>query len=985
MGDLRTWVSDQLMSVLGYSTPIIVQYVITMSQKSSSPSEIANQLFDLKVSSAETLAFAEEIFARTDHTARSSDLEREKEAAMLARKRISYEILEEVDGAADDRAVTVPPSPPKTMGTPTRRKRFSRRSGKNHSESEEERRSDEKLTSKEEAEAIGRWNHGVEKLRKLSRQDYLKKRIRKKLDELRDEVEGEQDFEGVELTEAEYREQRYKKQIYEIVGNNTEESDEYRIPASYDQEGRVNQQKRFGVALQRYRDHDNAKPYADEEAWHDQQIGKAILKFGAQDKKQRKDYDYEFVLEDQISFVKAEIMAVDRRVEQDLLPAPSSPLAKLENERESLPIYAYKEQLIKAVHDHQVLIIVGETGSGKTTQIPQFLEEAGYTQRGMIGCTQPRRVAAISVAARVAREKGVKLGHEVGYSIRFEDCTSKKTVLKYMTDGRLLHEFREQLLKEPVLASYSVIMVDEAHERTVSTDILFGLLKDVARARPDFKLLISSATLDAVKFSDYFDSAPIFRIPGRRFPVEILYTKTPEADYMGAAVVAALQIHAMEPLGDGDILIFLTGQEEIETVEEILREKIRRLGTKIAELIICPIYANLPTELQAKVFEPTPKRARKLVLATNIAETSLTIDGIKYVIDSGFMKLKCYNHRTGMESLLVNPISKASANQRAGRSGRTGPGKCFRLYTACDFYNDLDDNIAAEIQRTNLANVVLTLKSLGVHDLLRFDFMDPPPAEALVKALELLYALGALNKNGELTRVGELMSEFPLDPMLSKMIVASNKYKCSDEIISIAAMLSVGNSMFYRPKAKKVLADSAHRSFHFGNVGDHIALLNVYRSWKESNHSTQWCYENYVQATSMRRARDIRDQLEGLLRRVGIPLTSNLNDLDAIKKAIASGFFPHSAKQLHKYGEVYRTVKNLQNVYIHPSSGLAGVFPKWIIYHELVLTTREFMRQVTELKPEWLLEIAPHYYKLEEVKDVSPKIVSHGKGRVSMD
>lgn len=263
--------------------------------------------------------------------------------------------------------------------------------------------------------------------------------------------------------------------------------------------------------------------------------------------------------------------------------------------------------------------------------------------------------------------------------------------------------------------------------------------------------------------------------------------------------------------------------------------------------------------------------------------------------------------------------------------------------------------------------------------------MDPPPAEALVKALELVYALGALNKNGELTRVGELMSEFPLDPMLSKMIVASNKYKCSDEIISIAAMLSVGNSIFYRPKAKKVLADSAHRSFHFGNVGDHIALLNVYRSWKESNHSTQWCYENYVQATSMRRARDIRDQLEGLLRRVGIPLTSNLNDLDAIKKAIASGFFPHSAKQLHKYGEVYRTVKNLQNVYIHPSSGLAGVFPKWIIYHELVLTTREFMRQVTELKPEWLLEIAPHYYKLEEVKDLSSKIVSHGKGRVSMD
>uniref|UniRef100_A0A804NPN1 RNA helicase n=4 Tax=Zea mays TaxID=4577 RepID=A0A804NPN1_MAIZE len=582
----------------------------------------------------------------------------------------------------------------------------------------------------------------------------------------------------------------------------------------------------------------------------------------------------------------------------------------------------------------------------------------------------------MSVAARVSQEMGVKLGHEVGYSIRFEDCTSDKTIIKYMTDGMLLREF----LGEPDLASYSVVMVDEAHERTLSTDILFGLVKDISRFRPDLKLLISSATLDAEKFSDYFDSAPIFKIPGRRYPVEIHYTKAPEADYIDAAIVTVLQIHVTQ--SPGDILVFLTGQEEIETVDEILKHRTRGLGTKISELIICPIYANLPTELQAKIFEPTPEGARKVVLATNIAETSLTIDGIKYVIDPGFCKIKSYNPRTGMESLLINPISKASANQRAGRSGRTGPGKCFRLYTSYNYMHDLEDNTVPEIQRTNLANVVLTLKSLGIHDLVNFDFMDPPPSEALLRALEQLFALSALNSRGELTKTGRRMAEFPLDPMLSKMIVASEKYKCSDEIISIASMLSIGNSIFYRPKDKQVHADNARLNFHTGNVGDHIALLNVYNSWKETDYSTQWCYENYIQVRSMKRARDIRDQLDGLMERVEIEICSNTSDLDAIKKAITSGFFHHSAR-LQRDG-TYKTVKNPQTVHIHPSSGLAEVRPRWVVYHELVLTTKEFMRQVTELKPEWLVEIAPHYYQLKDVEDSGTKKLPKGQGRAAL-
>ena len=453
--------------------------------------------------------------------------------------------------------------------------------------------------------------------------------------------------------------------------------------------------------------------------------------------------------------------------------------SKIEATRKALPVYEYRDDLLAAIEEHQVLIVEAETGSGKTTQLPQYLHEAGYTKNGMkVGCTQPRRVAAMSVAARVAEEMGVRLGQEVGYSIRFEDATSDKTVLKYMTDGMLLREF----LTDPELSTYSALVIDEAHERTLSTDILFGLVKDIARFRPELRLLISSATLNAQKFAKYFDDAPIFRIPGRRYAVDLHYTAQPEANYIHAAVTTVFQIHTTQP--KGDILVFLTGQDEIEAMEENLKETAHALGDKVAELIIAPIYANLPSDMQAKIFEPTPEGARKVVLATNIAETSITIDGVVYVIDPGFVKQNNYNPKTGMESLVVEPISRASAQQRSGRAGRVGPGKAFRLYTKWAFQNELLEDTIPEIQRTNLGNVVLMLKSLGINDLLNFDFLDPPPAETLIKALESLYALGALNHKGELTRLGRRMAEFPVDPMLSKAIIQSEQFHCTEEVRS---------------------------------------------------------------------------------------------------------------------------------------------------------------------------------------------------------
>ncbi|MQM14405.1 hypothetical protein Taro_047334 [Colocasia esculenta] len=461
--------------------------------------------------------------------------------------------------------------------------------------------------------------------------------------------------------------------------------------------------------------------------------------------------------------------------------------------RKTLPVWLQKDEFLRVARDNQTVILVGETGSGKTTQIPQFvLELDDLGKRPMVACTQPRRVAAMSVSRRVAEEMDVTIGEEVGYSIRFEDCSSNKTILKYLTDGMLLRE----AMADPLLERYKVIILDEAHERTLATDVLFGLLKEVLRNRPDLKLVVMSATLEAEKFQGYFSGAPLMKVPGRLHPVEIFYTQDPERDYLEAAIRTVVQIHMCEPLGD--ILVFLTGEEEIEDACRKITKEVNNLGDQVGPVKVVPLYSTLPPAMQQKIFDPAPSPSkdggppgRKIVVSTNIAETSLTIDGIIYVIDPGFSKQKVYNPRIRVESLLVSPISKASAHQRAGRAGRTQPGKCFRLYTEKSFQNDLQPQTYPEILRSNLANTVLTLKKLGIDDLVHFDFMDPPAPETLMRALEVLNYLGALDDDGNLTKLGEIMSEFPLDPQMSKMLVVSPEFNCSNEILSISAMLSV--------------------------------------------------------------------------------------------------------------------------------------------------------------------------------------------------
>ena len=651
--------------------------------------------------------------------------------------------------------------------------------------------------------------------------------------------------------------------------------------------------------------------------------------------------------------------------------------------RRDLPVHAQREEFLRIYHSTQIMVFVGETGSGKTTQIPQFAiyDEIPQVYGKQVACTQPRRVAAMSVAQRVADEMDVKLGEEVGYTIRFEDRTSPKTILKYMTDGMLLRE----AMHDPTLGRYSCIILDEAHERTLATDILMGLLKTVADRRTDLKIIVMSATLDAEKFQSYFNDAPLLAVPGRTPPVEIYYTPEYQQDYMESAIRTVLQIHATE--GEGDILLFLTGEEEIEDAcrkislegDDLVRE------ANCGPIAVYPLYGSLPPAQQQKIFNPAPEpirpggpKGRKVVVATNIAETSLTIDGIVYVVDPGFSKQKVYNPRIRVESLLVAPISKASAQQRAGRAGRTRPGKCFRLYTEDAFKKELNEQSYPEILRSNLANTVLELKKLGIDDLVHFDFMDPPAPETMMRALEELNYLACLDDDGNLTSLGRMASDFPMDPMLAVMLINSPQFYCSNEILSLAAMLSVPN-VFIRPNNARQLADEMKGLFAHPD-GDHLTMLNVYHAYRDDKaqeNPSQWTYDHFLSLRSLKSADNVRQQLQRLMERNGLELVSTPYEdpdfYDNIRKALISGYFMQVASKPNGNTKNYTTIKDNQDVYLHPSTVMAPD-NRWVIYNEFVLTTKNYIRTVTAVKPEWLLELAPQYYDLSSFKDGDAKM-----------
>ncbi|KAJ0159050.1 putative ATP-dependent RNA helicase DHX35 [Colletotrichum tanaceti] len=667
-----------------------------------------------------------------------------------------------------------------------------------------------------------------------------------------------------------------------------------------------------------------------------------------------------------------------------------------------LPIAKHREALLYLIETKQVTIVVGHTGSGKTTQIPQFLEAAGWCSDGkIIGVTQPRRVAATTVALRVAEEVGCEIGQEVGYAIRFEDLTSAQTRIKFMTDGLLIRE----ALVDPLLTRYSVIMVDEAHERSISTDILLGLLKKIQKKRPELRIIISSATLQAEEFLRFFTTNPgdeekkpvaapedgdakagaddergaIISLEGRTFPVDILYLDSPTENYVEKAISTVFDIHARE--AEGDILVFLTGREEIDNAVQAVADRL--LDTQQPQgrqtLQALPLYAGLTTEQQMYVFDKPPEGTRKVVFATNIAEASITIDGIVYVIDCGFAKMRAYNPQTGIESLTSIAISKASASQRAGRAGRTRPGKCFRLYTE-DAYLGLPEVNVPEIQRSNLAPFILQLKALGIDNVLRFNFLSPPPSELMAKALELLYSLGALDEYAKLTKpLGYRMAELAVEPMMGKTLLSAPSFGCLSEVLTIAAMTSAGgNNVWFHHDGERKQMETSRRKFA-ADEGDHLTLLNVYHAFMtKGRKEAKFCREHNLNFKTMTRAVSIRAQLKRYLERFGVAVDespssaaaaqqrqqdNNVVKAEQIRRCLTSGYFAHAARM--QPDGTFRNVSGETTLHAHPSSLMFNRKADWVIFHEVMETsTKIFIRDVTKIDKNWLVEYAPEFYQV---------------------
>lgn len=615
-----------------------------------------------------------------------------------------------------------------------------------------------------------------------------------------------------------------------------------------------------------------------------------------------------------------------------------------------LPILEFAGEIQEAVKENQTAIIVGETGSGKTTQIPLLLREV-LPPNAKVAITQPRRIAARFVAKYVAGQVGCRIGDEVGFQVRFEDHTTEGTRINFMTDGILLRKIQD----DPLLQNYAAVMVDEAHERSLNIDFTLGLLKRLQKKRTEagiapLKIIVTSATLEKEKFARYFGGSPMVEVPGRLYPVDVHYAKERAYDYPKAAAEKAQSIiNADKP---GDILIFMPGQEEIDkTIKEM-----ERLGLQGVEFL--PLYGQMSPEEQDRIFEKSQKR--KIIVATNIAETSVTVPGVRHVIDSGLIKQIEFDPSTGIEALVTNPHAKSGCVQRAGRAGRLEPGECHRLYTETDF-NDRKEFQTPEIQRSNLAHVVLMMKQIGIDDIKSFEFIDPPEASALDQALETLKTLGALDEQEKLTEVGEVMAELPLEPEKARMVIEAEKYGCVEAVCTIASFLG-GKSVFNRPNEKKFEADAAHVKFR-NPTSDFLTLLTVWQAYETSDYRDGWARDNFLNAKALAEVRQVRYQLLRTLRRNDIEASKNA-DPDAIGKSIAAGLVGNLMEYSGRHA--YRRVKdNAGGFFIHPSSGAFNNAPRFFVPAEIVRTTKTFARIIQEVKPQWIREIAPQLTREE--------------------
>jgi ATP-dependent helicase HrpA len=620
---------------------------------------------------------------------------------------------------------------------------------------------------------------------------------------------------------------------------------------------------------------------------------------------------------------------------------------------DTLPISGAREEILAALAKHRVIVVCGDTGSGKTTQLPKICLEAGRGIDGMIGHTQPRRIAAQAVAARLAEELDVKLGEAVGLEIRFTDQTSPGALIKVMTDGILLNEIRG----DRRLAKYDTLIIDEAHERSLNIDFILGYLHRLERERPDLKIIITSATIDPERFAKHFGDAPIVRVEGRSFPVEVRYRPPGDDVDLAGAVTAAANELAAERLDSPirDMLVFLPGERWIRDAEHSLT----RFGPKGWELL--PLYARLTSARQRKILQPG--KAPRIVLATNIAETSLTVPRIRYVIDSGVARVSRYGARHRVQSLGVEEIARANAVQRAGRCGRLAPGVCVRLYDEEDF-NERPEFTEPEILRTGLAGVLLKLESLRLGPVEEFPFIDAPPAKAVSDAYQLLYLLGATDGERRLTSDGELMARLPVDPRVARLLVVANRNGALKEALVIAAALSVVD-----PRETSVDPDTARRKHEeqADPRSDFSTYLNIWHAYRRERRGGErslrlWCKANYLSVARLREWHDVHGQLHELVQALGWRTRHDDADYRAVHQAVLAAFVDFIAE--HEEGVTYRGMRDVR-AQLFPGTPLAKKRPRWIVGAERIATERTYLRTVAQVNPRWALHVTPHLVKFE--------------------
>ncbi len=640
----------------------------------------------------------------------------------------------------------------------------------------------------------------------------------------------------------------------------------------------------------------------------------------------------------------AQIEASKQKMEQRRinLPTPTYP--------EELPVSERRAEILKAIQENQVVIVAGETGSGKTTQLPKICLDAGRGVSGMIGHTQPRRIAARSVAVRIASELQSELGHAVGYKVRFSDHTRPESYIKLMTDGILLAESQA----DRFLNQYDTLIIDEAHERSLNIDFLLGYLRTLLPKRPDLKLIITSATIDTERFSQHFSGAPIIEVSGRTFPVDMRYRPllAEDQDDQDRDIQQAIcdATDELARLGQGDILIFLPGEREIRETAETLRKH------HPPHTEILPLYARLTATEQNRIFQS--HSGRRIVLSTNVAETSLTVPGIRYVIDPGLVRLSRYSHRTKVQRLPIERISQASANQRAGRCGRVGPGVCIRLYSE-DEFKARPEFTDPEIKRSNLASVILQMKSLRLGDIEDFPFVEAPENRLITDGYKLLEELGAVNARKQLTESGRHLAKLPLDPRVARMVLAGKDENSLAEMLIIASALSVQEPR-ERPHDKQQKADEKHKAFA-DEKSDFIAYLNLWSVYHEqSKHLTnnkfrKWCRDNFISYMRLREWHDVHSQLKSVVRELGWSLNQQAADFDAVHRALLAGLLGNIANKDEK--QEFTGARGIK-LNIFPGSVLFKKAPKWIMAAELVETARMYARTVAKIEPEWIEKVA---------------------------